>query len=177
MVDALDRIENKQVRNWYENNINPSVLNYTVDSSEEKGYKLDPRSGLLIRNVYTDKTIKNLGHTIVDIIFPRPVDLHHHEDIDEALYIIDGKGEGRIIIQTHHIQTYPTKGIKIEEITLCSGKELYIPKGFSHTFRPEKDNFLEIRLACSGILDSKKEICERKFDEYEPWVEYYKKFI
>lgn len=156
MANPIERLEDGPVKEWYKNNIDVFILYTIVNQAEQNGYTLDPKSGLLIRNVYSDTIIKNLGYTIVDIIFPRPVDLHHHEDVDEALRIVDGEGV------LHRYE----KGTEIRG-ALCPGDERYIPKGMSHSFRPTRKNgFLEIRLACSGILNPEKEVCEERFDKY-----------
>ncbi len=163
MTDIIERIKDGPIKKWYRNNVNLNFLNTLVTESEEDGYILDPNSGLLIRKVYSDEIMKNLGYTIVDIIFPRPVDLHHHEDVDEALRVVGGSGI-----------LYTRIGNSVEEKSLSPKTEVYIPKRVSHSFRPYYYDYLKIRLACSGILNPTKEVCEERFDSFQPWIEYYK---
>jgi len=165
MANVIELMEDGPVKNWYKNNVNPSFLNQLVEKNESHGYKLDTKSGLLFKSPYSNEVIKRLGYTVVDIIFPRPVDLHHHEDVDEALRVVEGMGV---------LYTRSENGGKEE--SLCAGREVYVPKNVSHSFRPDRNSSLTVRLACSGILDSNKEICEKRFDEFELWEHYYKRF-
>lgn len=162
MSSVIDIIKNRTVRKWYKENVDPLVLNDIVNRGIEKGYTLNPKTGLLIKEVYSKKTIKKIGHSVIDIIFPRPIDMHHHEDVDGALKIVNGEG-------VLHVYT------NLSERPLNKGDEVYIAKGVSHALRPNKNGFLEIRVTCSGILNPKKEICEMRFDKFPPWVDYYKK--
>ena len=157
-----DRIEPGPVQEWYRKYMDSNYLNYTVSEAEKNGYILDPKSGLLIRGIF-NVIADQLPYTLLDIIFPRPVDLHHHEDVNEALRVLRGSG-----------YIYQRSGNRIIERGIYPGCETFIPKGESHTFRPYKNAFLEMRLACSGKLDSNKEVCEERFDEFEKWVQYYK---
>lgn len=168
--DIINTLKDGPIKKWYENNITSFMFDFEVNRAIERGYNLDTKSGLLFRGVYSNQIIKQLGNTIIDILFLRPVDLHHHEDVHEALKVIDGKGD------LYMCKGNSAGGLVIGnwEETLYQGKEVYIPKNWSHSFRPNKEDFLEIRVACSGILDPSKEVCEKRFDEFEPWIDYYK---
>lgn len=161
---VLESIEDEQIKNWYKENTYPTFLGELVEENWERGYSLDLRSGLFFRRPYSEKIMKELGYTVADIIFPRPVNLHHHEDVGEALRVVRGKG----VLYTRS----ETGGV---EKSFCTGKEAYVPRGMTHSFRPDKNSFLEVRLACSGILDDKKEICEKRFFEFPLWVKYFEK--
>jgi mannose-6-phosphate isomerase-like protein (cupin superfamily) len=162
MESAISSVRNRRVREWYKKNVNPKFLDVLVERAERDGYVLDPDSGLLIKRLYSDETIKRLGFTVVNIIFPRPVDLHYHEDVDEALLVV--KGKGLLYIQREE---------DFEKRELYQGTNIFVPKGMAHSFRPDTGAFLEIMVACSGIIDPKKEVCVEAFDEFEPWKEYY----
>ncbi len=161
MTNVLDKIEDERIRRWYRNTTNLDFLNELVNRAEQIGYKLDTKSGLLIREIYFDEIIK-IHSTAMDIIFPRPVDLHHHEDVDETLLILDGSGK-----------LYRKKEEVFKESQLYFGQVATINRNVSHSFRPYKNGFLEVRLLCSGILDPSKEVCEERFDTFEKWVQYY----
>lgn len=162
MIDMLRRMGEGDVKEWYKKHMTIYLFNRIVNEAADRGYELDPKSGLLIKQVYPEDIIKNLGHTVVDIIFPRPTDLHFHKDVDEAIYI--EYGSGSMYIQEK-------KSFKI--INLYRGSTVFIPRNRLHAFRPDKENALEVRLECSGILDPKKEICKERFDAFAPWIEYF----
>ncbi len=155
-------IEDKAIKKWYKENLDSTFLGIIVWKANRNGYVLDNKSGLLFRNVYSDEIIKRLNYTIIDIIFPRPIDLHYHKDVDEAFRVLNGEG-----VFCMHDSV---------ENTLHKGKQLFVPKNVLHSFMPNKDDFLEIRVACSGILDPAQEVCEKRFDEFQPWLDYYKQF-
>ena len=165
-TSIINRIENERIRRWYEKNWDAVILNSLIEDYEKDGFSFDSESGLLFRG-FSDKTIRNIGRTIIDIVFPRPVDLHYHKDVDEAIYIV--KGNGLII------KSIGPQHIRYSEEEISEGKEFYIPRGAEHSFRPDKGYALEIKLACSGILNPSEEICVSHFDEFDPWVKYYKR--
>jgi len=160
MINVIDRIEPGPVQEWYRNNSDTNSLNRIVSDAEVDGYSLNPKSGLLFRKVYSDQTIERLGYTILDIVFPRPVDLHFHEDVDEALNVLNGEG-----------YFWRVKKLSRAKESVFPGNELYIPKRCVHTFTPVRNGFLEMRLACSGKLDPEKEIQIERFDIY--WKDYF----
>ena len=160
MINVIDRIEPGPVQEWYRNNSDTNSLNRIVSDAEADGYILNPKSGILFRNLYSDEIIERLGYSIVEIIFPRPVDLHLHEDVGEAFNVVNGEG-----------YFYRVKKLSRHKLPVFPGKELYIPKGCVHTFTPVRNGFLEMRLACSGKLDPEKEIQIERFDIY--WKDYF----
>ncbi|MBW3011236.1 cupin domain-containing protein [Candidatus Woesearchaeota archaeon] len=131
--------------------------------AEYDGYTWNKEAGLLLRQDFPDGILENLGQTVLDIIFPRPSDLHHHEDVDEAVLVLDGSGE-------FQVETASKKII----VTLEKGKSVYIPKGSCHAFRPDKGKHLEIMLITKGgILDERCEVQHTRFDQYQPWIDYF----
>ncbi len=165
MMNFVESLENGSVKNWYRRNADPAYLDHVLNEAEKDGYKLDTNSGLLFRQVYSGETIKLLGHSIIDIIFLRPVDVHCHRDIDEAFHVIDGFGS-----------LYYFDGKKEELKPLQKGDEIFVPKNAMHSFRPNMNDGLEIRVACSGIFDPKEEVCSIPFNAFKPWHDYYKLF-
>ena len=81
--------------------------------------------------------------------------MHLHKDVDEVLKVLNGSGY-------FHSQGDEKK----ERFLIGEGAEIYIPKSVPHAFAPEPGTCLEIRVACSGILDPKKEVTVVKFDNY-----------
>lgn len=163
--NIFEKIQNKRIKNWYEKNFDPALLSFLINDYQDKGFILDPESGLLFRS-FSDKTTEKIGRTVLEIVFPRPVDLHYHKDVDEALYITDGKG---LLTKA----TGPSN-IRYSNEEISKGDEIYIPKGVEHSFRPDKGDALEIKIACTGILNPSEEVCVKPFDEFEPWMKYYK---
>lgn len=172
--ELLNSIANKKVKDWYNKHIDSASFFSIVNNAKQRGYNLDPNSGLFFRFPYSEETINKIGRTIIDIIFPRPTDFHYHEDVDEALYVVSGEGAfcGK---GAFHINQSKEEYSKLGEIgiELSKGDEIYIPKKVVHTLGPHLDDSLEIRLVCSGIFDPKKEVCISPFDEYAFWPGYY----
>jgi len=163
---VFDRISNKRVREWYSSHVNSSFLKNMIDHAENDGYNLDTESGLLTREPFSKETTNVLGYTALDIIFLRPTDLHYHKDVDEAIFVEDGKG--LVVFEDFDYDT-----IKVFRNKLYRGKSIIIGKQTNHAFRPDKGNFLEVRVSCSGILDPEKEVCMIPFDKF--WKKYHSK--
>lgn len=164
MEKFIDTIPYGPVREWYRKNVNADWLYNVVHDAIKRGYEPDTKSGLLFRKVFDCK--KTPKCTILDGIFPRPVDLHHHKDVHEALVVLQGEGVSYV--------SYGGTPTKRDEVKLFPGKAIAFPKNMSHSFRPDKDKYLEMRLVCSGTLNLKKEICEDRFYSFKPWVDYFK---
>lgn len=164
----MSQMKDGTVKDWFDDNVEFDFLNKVVMAAEKRGFTLDTESGMLLRQVYDKYTRENLGYTIIDIITLRPVDVHRHKDVSEALYMVDGEG----IILTEKKSTT----LEFYEHAIFPGKNFFIPVNTAHTFRPDKGESLEIRLACTGILNPKQEECIESFDKFHPWIDYYKKF-
>lgn len=164
-MGRIDFLKSGPVKDWYRENTNPVIFDTRAYEAEVNGYELDPESGLLFRGFYTEK-IQNdhLGQTVIGIIFPRPVDLHHHDGMGEAISIISGEG-------VFYKRTSPESRGRFYKIS--EGDSLFVPAGMDHSFRPDENDFLEVLLVCTGIYDNKKEKCVERFDRFEPWVKYY----
>lgn len=150
-TSVIKRIDNEIIRRWYEKNWDLNELDKMVTQAEQNGFILNPKSGLLIKQLYTPEMIKNLGHTTIEIGFPRPVDLHYHNDVDEAMHVVNGKGIIYVDGKYH---------------LLCPGRSVYIPKNTAHSFAPSKNDILDLILTLSGIYDPQHEICIKRFDEF-----------
>lgn len=155
-------MQDPQIKEWYRKNVDHTLLHNLVTEYNKKGYTLDKKSGLMFRQPFSADVIESLGHTVVDIVFPRPVDHHYHEDVGEALSVTEGSG------------ALYTRGMA-KETPFRSGDSIFIPRGLAHSFRPDKNSFLEIRLMCTGIMNSDKEVCLQRFNEFSLWVDYFNK--
>jgi len=164
MVNVIRRISNERIRKWYDGNIDHTFLHELVTRYNKEGYTFNYELGLMFRGQFSEDIISRLGYSIIDIIFPRPVDFHRHEDVDEALSVLKGNGALYIVEEGRDVQE-----------NFSPGKQVFVPKNTPHSFRPNKNDCLEIRLACSGILNPEKEICLQSFDTFPPWLEYYSK--
>jgi len=163
MTSAIDKIDNTDVRAWYQENIS-SLFDVFLENAKEKGYVMDRKSGLFIKPGFSSEIQERLGHTSIYIIFPRPTDLHYHEDVDEAIHVIDGTG------------MFYTQFEKSErEECIFSGREILVPQRRAHSFMPNLGEFLEMRIECSGLHDPKKEKLVVPFYEFRPWIEYYER--
>ncbi len=144
----VNSITNEKVKLWYlENQEISSFLDIVAASIE--GYSFDTKSGLFVKPVFK-KINGKLKQTLVQVVFPRPTDIHYHEDVDEAVKVI--QGYANVLVEDQ-------KDIK----TIIMGDEINIPKGKHHYFCPDKNRFLELFIACSGILDPSKEKCVQHF--------------
>lgn len=153
MVDVVDKIENAHIREWFRKNVQTRVLENIVNQFTKQGYELDPQTGLMFRDLFPEKILQELGSTVVDIVFTRPTDVHYHEDVNEAVYVLSGKG------------IFYMKGGSPATRRLYSGCWAYVPVNAEHGFKPT-NRFLEIRLNCSGILDPEKEVIKHRFDKF-----------
>lgn len=143
---------------WYLEHMSYVDFEGHYNDMTQKGYQFDPKSGLFFRQVLPNEVIKEIGRTVLDIAFLRPTDLHYHADVKENLTVLKGLGLAHI---------------SGEEVSLREGTTIIIPRGVRHTLRPDKDTTLEMRLACTGILNSKKEFTITPFNKYKPWIDYF----
>lgn len=162
MTSAIDKIEDLAIKEWYYKNLGYTLFNAFLEKAKEKDYVMDKKSGLFVKPAFSPENQERLGHSSVYIIFPRPVDLHYHEDVDEAFHVIEGTG-----------YFYSQLEKSEREECIFPGREIYVPLGRYHSLMPNIGEYLEIRIECSGILNPKKEICVCKFGEYKPVTEYY----
>ena len=162
--NPISHITERPIQKWFEKNVDPFFLYNLIKQAEKNGYAFDTDSGLLLRPRFRDPTTEQIGHTSIDIIFPRPVAWHYHKDVDEAFHVVEGNGECYVA----------EPGQKPLQLAFCPGYEIVIPKKTLHSFRPDKNDILEIRIESSGVLDPKKEVCVGPFYKFKPWVDYYK---
>jgi hypothetical protein len=158
---AVPKLENGPIKEWYIKNSQVERLYKFAKIVEPYGYTLDPKSGLLFAHPFSDDIIRTLGYTVLQIIFPRPTDLHYHPDVAEAISTLSGKG--KLFKQTHPIHTLFPKEFKYE--TLTQGKSSIIPVNTPHAFVPSDGEYLEILLNCTANLDTQKEVTVRTFDK------------
>jgi len=159
---VVDQIRTPHVKKWYEENTKPGFLAEVNKYALGRGYVLDPESGLFFRSLpsyYKD----NYLVTILDGIFPRPVDLHHHLDVDEVITVIAGWGRGVKMADGECSDAEP------KEYSLVRGSIMYVPSRTNHSFAPQEEKVLEMHLVCSGVLNPEDEVCVKRFDEYGYW--------
>ncbi len=157
-------IMNDRVQAWYKEHINEDFLYNLREKAEEQGFCFDPDSGLIIRKPYDKEIEQKLDRTIIDIIFPRPTDLHLHQDFGEAFYVEDGSG---VLFEKKPGENLYTRTL------LFPGKCFYVEKNTEHALRPNRDDILDVRVTTTGIMDLKNEKTIQGFDEFAPWLEYY----
>jgi mannose-6-phosphate isomerase-like protein (cupin superfamily) len=176
MVNAIRHIGNGPVRDWYLTHVDHRTFHDWVTKYNKEGYTLNLENGLMVRKPSDTTT---MDRTILDIVFPRPVDLHYHTDVSERLSVVSGKGALIVGNQFGESEERLCPALIIgnefgeSEEKFCSGSKVYIPVNEVHSFRPDKNNFLEIRVECTGILDPTKEVCVQRFYEFRPWVKYF----
>jgi len=151
---------------WYL--ANPQRAIHFVDTCkkfESKGYRLDKRSGFLLRELYNDQNaIEKIGRTILDIVFTRPTNIHHHTDVEEAIHMESGEG----LLYLFDKNTQKFEKYKLDATIPDIVKSIkYIPVGIPHCFDTDVHNPLEIRLVCTGILKDENEITLRRFDKWD----------
>ena len=152
--ELVDTITNDEIREWYNENTAPNFLDNVAVSIQGGGYSFDPKSGLFIKPLF-EKIVDKLNQTIVQVVFPRPTDIHYHEDIDESIMVLRGRGKmGRDLNQSKY------KWLNV-------GQEAFIPKGDHHYFCPDEETILELMIVCSGILNPSKEKCVRPFQDID----------
>jgi len=150
-------IRDPDVRKWYEENINPDVFEIWFNDFKKRNYNFDSNSGLFFKQFFPDSIIQKLNHTDINIIFPRPVDIHYHTDVGEALSVL--AGSGKLYLKKENENEW-------KKYILEKGVSIFIEPYVYHTFTPKIPgflDFLEIHLNCTGILDPKNEICIKDF--------------
>jgi len=131
-----------------------------AESLESQRYRLDTKPGLFVRPSCETAI---LPHTLIDIAFLRPTYLHYHRDVEETIRVINGCGSMLV--------SYPLP--QRMEFKIDKGDERNLLPHTQHAFRPDKETCLELRIACDGILDPKKEIPVERFDKVFEWVKYF----
>jgi len=166
--NALQRLPEDSVKRWYEKYMTSARFDEIANEASEKGYTLDPRSGIFIKPIEQDKNIRP-DHTALKLIIPRPLNLHYHEDVDEYFSVLSGNG-------TAYVQN---RGKKITDkdffrkIDFTKNNSVFIPKNKRHTLRPNKNEALEILVRYSGFIRPQNEITEEGFWYFGPHVLYY----
>ncbi len=166
-ISALEYIQRwvnpGPVREWFLKNTPERAVNFETICrlAQGRGYSLDQKSGLLLRNPY-GKLSSYLPYTIADIVFTRPSDLHQHKDVGEAIYV--ESGEGDLYLFSEHRQNFTGFCLDAKNAATRIG---FIPVGIPHCFATNEDNPLEIRLACTGILKDENEITLKRFDKWD----------
>ncbi|MEK6945395.1 MAG: hypothetical protein AABW63_01240 [Nanoarchaeota archaeon] len=160
MVDYFHSLENEHVIRWYDEHCLISNINGMAKDLESRGYTADPKSGLFFRKLFSEEFLQKMSQTIIDVGFLRPTDVHFHEDVNEFVKVIGGKG---------YVFSKYKGEISTPDISSFNESEVEIPKGRRHAFSPSRNGFLELRVVCDGILDSNKEHCVTPFYEFEDW--------
>ena len=155
----IDSIKNENVREYYQYVLGPEEFFEVYKKFGDRGFVFDPNSGLMFRDLFSKKVQGEIECTLVEGVFPRPVDLHYHKDVDEYLLVLEG--EGTLVFTTKD-------GTVKEGIELKEGTEVKIPVGTPHSFIPDGE-YLLIRLACKGLLDPQKEVTLSPFSDYWSW--------
>ncbi|MFZ5954831.1 MAG: hypothetical protein ACOYT4_00215 [Nanoarchaeota archaeon] len=168
MKTPIERISNKQVKNWYNNNLNLEYFNKKVEEFEEQGYRLSQESGLLFRFA-PKKIIENSGQTFVYIVYFRPSEFHLHPNINETIFVIGGKGK-LFYAENSYEPRNITNLAPVEKTKRNFNKEesewSFIREGILHGFRPDEGHYLELGIAYSKVYDPKKVISIYNFHDF-----------
>ncbi len=150
VVDQRKSIYNEKIKAWYLDNVSRDFFNQTTNYFQEIGYELDLKSGLLIRDISSDKQTK------FDLVTLRPLDLHHHEDINEYFVVLNGEGD---FLRGN---SEDLKSVTREYIV--RGRRFLVPREIPHAFVLYNNSYLSMNVECNGVLDSSKERCLKSFD-------------
>lgn len=159
VVDRKDlniMLHSGYIREWFIGTKREKQFIATCHESFPKGYTVDPKSGLLLRNPY--RTF-DMPMTALDIIFTRNSDLHYHTDVGEAIEVESGEGA---------LYLFNKETLKFEKHELKFYKtSKFVPVGIPHCFETNEEKPLEIRLKCAGILKDENEIMLKRFDKWD----------
>jgi mannose-6-phosphate isomerase-like protein (cupin superfamily) len=166
--NALQRLPEDSVKRWYEKYMTSARFDEIANEASEKGYTLDPRSGIFIKPVEQDKNIR-LDHTELKLIIPRPFDVSYHEDVNEYLSVLSGSGAAYLQNRGKNI----TDKDCFKKIDLIKNGSLFIPKNKMHTLRPNMNEALEVLVRYSGFAKPYNEIKKESFWYFGPYVLYF----
>lgn len=168
MPTLIDSITNLEVKDWYlKNKDSKFFLDYIAQSNPK--FNFNPSNGLFFYDPTPEEDRKKLTQTVIQAIFPRPVDLHFHPDVNESLVVLDGTG---IFLIADNQKDYLSNNIQSR--VLDPFQAINFPIGSVHTFSPKYGGFVRIHLVTSpGKLDTSKEVCITPFDELPVWKELY----
>lgn len=161
MTSFVDRLEPGPAQEWYKRNNQGLDLDCWSGGFEQAGYLLDPKSGLLTRPHFDEKTTGLLGYTLIDLVFLRPTDLHYHPRMEEGIRVLGGGGLAIIDPANNGGRS------------LKKGDLFFISRGIKHAFRPDKGGFLELEVACTRIYTPAEEETVVSFDQFPPWKQYF----
>jgi hypothetical protein len=108
-------------------------------------------SGLFLRELPTD-TRRGRGGTLIEVLFPRPSDLHVHDRMAEIIKVLSGQGEFYTLKDIHNPQTRHT--VPIDPRT----DRFEVSPGTQHGFVPAA-NGLKILVDCSMKYTPAEERC------------------
>jgi len=145
------------IQDWYTKNRDPEQLDILLNKFKREEYCLDEKSGLFVKPHFNNRVARKLGYTIINLVFLRPSDYHVHNQMTEAIKVLNGRG--KLI----------TGSENKEEEFLREGSQVYIEKGLPHAFCPCRSSFLEIEVACTEIYDKNQEVTLISFNRFEPW--------
>ncbi len=156
------RLPKGPIRTWYEENHNIGTEINIRKYAEAKGYVFDRDLGLFLKPRFIEKNMLALNHTDINVLFPRPSDYHVHNTMSEVINVIGGSGAVGIGDMDN-----------FSLLELSKGDEILLESGIHHAFRPDRDTFLEIEVACSELYTPDKEERIIAFNEFGPWIEYF----
>ncbi len=164
MKKFIERLDEGPIREWYMVHREPDELNRIANYVEERGYSLDPKSGLFLMSPFGEEDIKQLGYTIIQIIFPRPTDFHVHEKMGEGIEVLLGGG-----VYFEYKQDKTSLEVSKVKKPIGASDAFLINPGNPHAFSPLPGTFLEIRVSCTEIYDDSQETTITPFNQVTDW--------
>ena len=157
-MGVIDQIIDPIVRGWYEQHGLADFLDKLYEVSSKQGFILDPKHGWFFRRLGDDNLYNQIGYMVKELILPRPTYLHHHTDVDEAIYVIRG-----------HCKVY-LKGTTEEFHELKAGKGLIIPMGVGHVIGPDAKEVAHIIQYYSALPKQSNIIIHKKILDLSWWL-------
>lgn len=156
-IDFISKMSAGRMKNYLQANLSDREQEIYALYARENDFEFDEESGLFVRYPVPLSCQKmNLNYSVFDLVLPRPSDLHYHTDVNEEIFVANGKGFLQV---TKEGKNYPIE----------KGQRISIPKGDIHGFTPsrvsKKEDVLELRVFCSGILHPEQEFCVTPFYE------------
>lgn len=191
-MGILQEMPRGPIRTWYEEHDQGEQLERLKmgTSLTDSGHYFDNKTGFFFRPHKVAQ--EDLGQTCLDIIFPRPTDIHYHKGVVEMVRVLSGSGKVYTFdsYKDHKPKYWMSSNMQPSSIThltlprhenateayeklLDDNDVVFYEKNHTvleadevHAFIPDKNEHLQIRLICSGILHDDNEHVLKRFDHY-----------
>lgn len=146
MINHLEKIEDWVMLEWFKRHWGIENFNTEIQKYIDRGFELDPKSGLL----------RNKDETA----YLRPSHEHLLVGVKKSTILVRS-GTGLILVGKEPRARY----------TLKENTKITIPGGEIHAFRPDRKTSLLLRFFYEGAITEDKKITP--FYRFRPWIEYY----